>query len=100
MEFTIQLAKWKWLGTKDIDLNKAYIWVNWPVGLWVKLFTMWNSWMKLRVWEMSELICYIGDSTTPFRWTNDDSVLLQLMVEINPEVIWALLTYPLTLIID
>ena len=99
MEFPIEIAKWKWIWTKDIDLNKIYIWVNWSKQLWIELFKSHTDWMSIKVGD-TELICYIWDSTTPFRWTNDDSVLLQLMVEINPMVIWVLLTNDLILTIN
>ena len=99
MEYNVQLAKGKWLWLKDMDLNNIYIWVNWSTQLWINLFSRWNAWMKLMCWE-TELDCFMGDSTQPFRWTNDDTVLLQLMVNIEPIVVWALLTNELILIIN
>jgi len=98
MNHKIQLAKWKWIWTKDIDLNKVHIWVNWPTKLWQELL-WWNKTMKLIVWD-SILDCYLWDSTTPIRWTNNDDVLIQLMIDIEPILIWALLSHELTLIVQ
>lgn len=98
MEYNVQFAKGKWLGTKDIDIWKIYIWVNWPTQLGMELFRWTNRPMKLIVWD-TELVCFIWDSTQPFRGTSDDSTLVQLMVEVQPLVAWALLTGNLKLII-
>lgn len=93
----VQLARGKGIGTKDADLNKIWIWVNWPIRLWQML--LWNTTpMKLKIGD-SEVNCYIWDSTTPIRWTNNQDVLIQLMVDIEPILIGAMLTNDLFLIL-
>jgi hypothetical protein len=99
MEFNVQFVKWKWLWTKDSDLGKFYIWVNWSNQLWIKLLTTWNSIMKLKVWNI-KIPCFIWDSTTPYRGTKNDSVLVQLMIEIEPLEVWNIFINTLLLIIE
>lgn len=99
MEYEIELAKWKWIWIKDMDLHKVYIWVNWSAGLWIKLLESTEHNMKIRIWDW-EQDCYLWSSTSPVRGGGSDSSLVNLMVDINPELTWALLTNDLTLIIE
>lgn len=99
MEYNIELAKGKWLWTKDIDLNKIYCWVNWPMSLWQHLFRTTNPVMKLVVWD-TELPCFLWDSTTNVRLANNDKTLVQLMIDIPIVTVWALLVNDLKLIIN
>jgi len=98
MEFKIQLAKGKNLWTKDIILNKVYIYINWPKEMWYKL-TEQNLIIKLRVWD-TDLVTYLWDSSTPIRFNQDSIALVHLMVDVNPIVVWMLLVNKLTLIIE
>lgn len=97
MEFQVQLAKGKGMGLKDIDLNKVYIWINWPIKLGQIL--LWKIVpMELKIGD-SNVTCYLWDSTTPIRWTNNEDILIQLVIDIDPLLIWAILSNDLFLIL-
>lgn len=82
MQYELEFAKWKWFGTKDIDLWIVYIWVNWGLRLTNLIWYTWD--LKIKCWE-EEYTCFLWDSTQPIRYSNQDNMLIQLSVNISPQ---------------